>query len=162
MTDVDSFDFSEIFDDATVRLQTKYVDVKVILARRELNRLEKERRIAELKEAEEKQSKEPSKLDVPSNDTDEPPSKKKKNSSKNEKRGQNKNREKTEKRIQDSDKVCQLFDQGKCDRDDCKFSHDFEAVWAKREEDLGKILNCGCPIFEKFGYCKYGFNCRFV
>lgn len=51
---------------------------------------------------------------------------------------------------------------GECQYDNCKFSHDIEKVWAAREKpDLSVHFGVKCPVVETFGYCWYGFNCRY-
>jgi len=143
MSEIENFNFDEIFDENTVKVKKDFVDVKFILDKREQNAREKEERLKEKENAEA---------------NGEPPAKKQKS----EKRGQNKKRTHTENKVPVSAKICKAFERGKCTYDDCKFSHDFEAVWSAREQpDLGCLLGRKCPIFENFGWCQYGFNCRF-
>ena len=86
-------------------------------------------------------------------DNSEPPRKKAK-----KQRGQNKNRPR-DKRVPPSERLCPSikvnltcsFGEG------CHFSHDVAAYMAGKPPDLGER----CVLFELFGECPYGLECRF-
>ncbi|GMH60394.1 hypothetical protein TL16_g03037 [Triparma laevis f. inornata] len=72
-------------------------------------------------------------------------------------KGQNKKRPRDAKCTEVGKSLCLgLIRNNKCPWDDCKFSHDIEAVVVARPQDVGET----CVIFEKFGSCPFGVNCR--
>ncbi|KAJ3324185.1 hypothetical protein HDU76_013466, partial [Blyttiomyces sp. JEL0837] len=79
---------------------------------------------------------------------------------KTRKRGQNKDRPKALTR--DSVSVCHEFIQGTCTRETCKYPHDIEAFLTAKGEDVNTDYFKVCPLFEKFGKCKFGLRCRFA
>ncbi|KAI8359148.1 hypothetical protein BD560DRAFT_334998 [Blakeslea trispora] len=64
------------------------------------------------------------------------------------------------KRIEDSIKLCKLLARGdECTfAENCKFSHDLEGYLKIKPADLGDK----CIQFDLFGYCRYGYKCRFL
>ncbi|KAG5676616.1 hypothetical protein PVAND_006436 [Polypedilum vanderplanki] len=85
----------------------------------------------------------------------EPPSKKFK---KDKKKGQNKQRPVFREAF--DDKLCRALvngEEGKCNREVCKFLHDIKAYLEKKPKDLGEK----CPIYSTKGFCPYGISCRF-
>ena len=62
-----------------------------------------------------------------------------------------------------STKICfEYIRDGKCrdhDNNRCRFSHDLPAYMATRPDDI-QTLDGVCPLFENFGYCKFGAMCR--
>ena len=99
MTDeIASFNYAEIFDENTVKIYDKYVNVAKILENRRENQAQKERRMAE-KAASELEAKQNSEMkkengdETSKDESDKPPPAKK--SKKSEKRGQNKKRKHT-------------------------------------------------------------------
>lgn len=89
----------------------------------------------------------------PSEETSEPPQKKAKLKGRNKKRP-------FEKRIDNSERLCYKFLQTKkCQfGDKCRFSHDVENFVKNKPQDIGDE----CPIFNVYGYCKFGVCCRFA
>lgn len=87
-----------------------------------------------------------------------PPSKKFKKDKKKNDRGMNTNRPNY--RESYSDKLCKAFVHGltdsKCDRENCKMSHDLNAFLDKKPPDLGEK----CPIYSTRGFCMFGVTCR--
>jgi tRNA-dihydrouridine synthase 3 len=88
--------------------------------------------------------------------------------------------------------MCRAFEQGTCDHDPCKFSHDWLAYFAAKPADLPLVegyvteepfvkyvpadlaggdedpvgrsidLRTTCPVYRDLGYCPYGWKCRFL
>lgn len=95
---------------------------------------------------------------VENSDETMPPSKKFKKDKKKHDRGMNKNRPNY--RESYSDKLCKVLANGldaKCDRENCKMSHDLKAFLDKKPADLGEK----CPIYSTRGFCTFGVTCRF-
>ncbi|CEM29095.1 unnamed protein product [Vitrella brassicaformis CCMP3155] len=78
-------------------------------------------------------------------------------------RGQNKNKERRENRRlhqeNREEQMCgRVAGMGECAfGDKCRFKHDLAAFMEVRPPDLGG----DCPVFDKFGMCMAGANCRF-
>lgn len=60
-----------------------------------------------------------------------------------------------------STKLCRFLANGidvKCERENCKFTHDIKTYLEQKPEDLeGK-----CPIYSTKGFCTFGITCRFA
>jgi len=74
---------------------------------------------------------------------------------KKQRKGQNKKRPRDAK-CSESPLCLGLIRNNKCPWDDCKFNHDIATVLKDRPADIGEQ----CVIFEKFGSCPFGVNCR--
>ena len=79
------------------------------------------------------------------------------------KRGTNRGRSKKEMGLETdnlNNNLCRQFCKiGTCDfGKDCKYDHDIEKYRALKPPDLGSI----CYLYEKYGHCPEGFNCRFA
>ncbi|GLD93528.1 hypothetical protein PINS_up002120 [Pythium insidiosum] len=59
-----------------------------------------------------------------------------------------------------ADSLCRLVASGgECAfGDSCKFSHDMNDYMKRKEKDMGDK----CPVFDAFGFCRYGLACRFA
>ncbi|KAJ3318356.1 tRNA-dihydrouridine(47) synthase [NAD(P)(+)]-like protein [Boothiomyces sp. JEL0866] len=78
---------------------------------------------------------------------------------KKKKRGQNKPKDRQSRGVDDGVRLCHAAANGeKCTKEVCKFSHDIQEYLASKEPDLGDT----CPVYERFGVCKYGVKCRFA
>lgn len=86
--------------------------------------------------------------------SDEPPSKRKKG----KQRGMNKKRPR-QPRPDRSTKLCSFIANGKeCSRgEQCHFGHSIEKYLESKPLDIGE----NCILFERFGKCNFGINCRF-
>lgn len=73
-------------------------------------------------------------------------------------KGQNKKRPR-DTRIPRSEKLClQYLSEQKCKYGDmCTFSHDIGNIMSNKPPDIGP----NCYVYETFGKCRYGLNCRF-
>ena len=79
------------------------------------------------------------------------------------KKGMNRARSKKEMGLETSNlnnNLCRQFCKiGKCDfGKDCKYDHDIAKYRELKPPDLGSI----CYLYEKYGHCPEGFNCRFA
>lgn len=73
-------------------------------------------------------------------------------------RGQNRNRPR-DKRVPPSERLCPSMKVNlTCSfGEDCHFSHDVEAYMVRKPPDIGER----CVLFELYGECPYGLECRF-
>lgn len=85
-----------------------------------------------------------------------------KESNKRKRKGMNKGRSKKQLGLKDrtptEKQLCfKIAVDGKCNKENCKYSHDLENYLKGREPDVGDI----CPLFKEYGTCNYGVKCLF-
>jgi tRNA-dihydrouridine synthase 3 len=81
---------------------------------------------------------------------------------KKKQRHQNKKKRPRDMHVDDRTKYCAYLVRGEtCPFATCRFSHDVKLAIAERPADIKVDAYPTCPVYETFGYCPYGLNCRF-